>query len=163
MKGFGAENEQAICSPDYHSVCKVTLGLCRRVQGKAFQRTGRKRHQQKRGRSSPPSLFGKQSQEEGHRNKGKAKIKLSVWEALVRHWTEVSEANQRADTSLRGEAGLCIACTPVMTETMTAHETTERDHKGRKERSETGPQGTHTVGKQEEEEESGQLKKHSKW
>lgn len=69
---------------------------------------------------------------------------------------EVSKANLRGATNLRGEADLCINCTPVMTETMTAYETTERDHKGRKERrSETGPQGIHTLVTQEEEEESG--------
>lgn len=78
---MGAENEQVICSPDYCSaekaVFKATLGAHCRVQGEVFQRTERKWPQQKHGRSSTPSLFGKSPQDEGRTQKqGQRKDKV---------------------------------------------------------------------------------------
>lgn len=113
---------------------------------------------EKHGRSSTPSLFGKSPQDEGRTQKqGQRKDSFpfgKFWQDI--RWRCLSKDHRRGETNLRGEADLCINCPPKMTETMTANDTTHRDHKGRRERgSETGPQGIRTLVKQEEEEESG--------
>lgn len=111
---------------------------------------------------STPSLFGKQPQDEGRTQKqGQRKDKVFHLESSGKKLEsndqmEVSKDHRRSESNLRGEADLCINCPPTMTETTTANNTPQRDHKGRREKGlETGRQRIRTSVKPEEGEESG--------